>query len=67
MAEFITYEGIGFNKNWVASKSLKEFSEHEKHHGLSPEQYKEVHDLCTGKVKEEKKEDKAVKPTSDKG
>ena len=41
---------IKFNKEWVASKTLKEFTEHEKHHGLTPAQYKEVHDLAKGKV-----------------
>lgn len=41
---------IRFNRDWVASKTLKEFAEHEKHHGLSQAQYKEVHDLAKGKV-----------------
>lgn len=50
---WVKYNGIAFNKEWVASKSLKDFSEHEKHHGLKPEQYKEVHDICTGKAKPE--------------
>lgn len=40
---------ISFNKEWVASKSLKDFTEHEKHHALSPEQYKEVWDACKDK------------------
>lgn len=51
--EFISYtvgeQTLAFNKAWVASKTLKEFSDHEKHHGLSAEQYKEIHDICTGK------------------
>ena len=59
---WIKYEGILFNKEWVASKTLKEFSEHEKHHNLSPEQYKEVYKLCGGKA--EVKKD-IPKPTED--
>ena len=51
MSQFIKYNGVAFNADWVKSKTLKEFSEHEKHHGFTPEQYKEVHDMCTGKVK----------------
>lgn len=45
---FVKYEGISFNRAWVASKTLKEFSEHEKHHNLTPAQYKEVWDICKG-------------------
>jgi hypothetical protein len=37
---------IGFTVEWVAAKSLAEFSRHEAHHGLSREQLKEVHTLC---------------------
>lgn len=43
---WVKYEGIAFNAEWAASKSLGEFSRHEAHHGLSKEQYREVHDLC---------------------
>lgn len=64
MAEFITYEGIAFNKEWVASKTLKAFSEHEAHHGLSAEQLKEVHEMCGGKSSK-KKEEKPADKSSD--
>jgi hypothetical protein len=57
MSKFIKYNGVAFNADWVRTKSLKEFSEHEKHHGFAPEQYKEVHDICTGKVKPAAKEE----------
>lgn len=51
----ILYQGTyGFNKEWAASKSFKEFAEHEAHHNLSKEQLKEVHELC--KVPEKKEE-----------
>lgn len=53
---FINYDGILFNKEWVASKTFKEFSEHEKHHGLSVEKMKEVYALCTGKKAEPPKQ-----------
>lgn len=47
----VTYDHVTFNADWVASKTLEEFSEHEKHHGLTPTQLKEVHQLCKEKVK----------------
>lgn len=54
-AEFIVFtfdsKTISFNRESVRKKTLKKFSEDNEHHGLTPEQYKEVHDLCTGKVK----------------
>ena len=53
---FIKFEGILFNKEWVASKTLKEVIEHEKHHGLSDEQMKELYGLCKGKQKKEEKQ-----------
>lgn len=49
MAVFIKYNGVSFNADWVKTKSLKEFSEHEKHHGFTAEQYREIHEICTGK------------------
>lgn len=54
------YEGRGFNEKWAASKTQKEFVEHEKHTGLTEAQLKEVHSLCVKKVKGESK--LAVKP-----
>jgi hypothetical protein len=47
----VTYEGITFNANWAGSKTEKEFIEHEKHHGLTDTQLKEVHKLCKEAVK----------------
>lgn len=47
----VTYEGIGFNADWAASKTEKEFVEHEKHHTLSEAQLKEAHKLCKEAVK----------------
>lgn len=47
---WVKYNGIAFNAAWVASKSLREFMDHEKHHGLSREQFKEVHKLCRAAV-----------------
>ena len=40
------YEGINFNTAWVAQASFKEFSKHEKHHGISEKRLREVHALC---------------------
>ena len=42
-------KSVAFNTQWVASKSLEEFSEHEKHHELSEAQYQEVWDCCREK------------------
>lgn len=53
---------IQFNKAWVASKTLKEFMEHEKHHNLTPAQYKEVHDLAGGKVGKPRKQAEEPEP-----
>jgi hypothetical protein len=47
---FLKFEGVAFNKEWAASKTLEQFIAHEKHHGLSDEKMKEIHDLC--KLKE---------------
>jgi hypothetical protein len=52
----VVFEGIGFNKELAAAKSLKDFIEHERHHGLSDDQLKEVHKLCGGKSKGKKEE-----------
>jgi hypothetical protein len=41
------FEGkIKFNSEWVASITLDEFKEHEKHHGLTDKQLKEAYDMC---------------------
>lgn len=49
MPKFISYQGIGFNQESAASKTFAEFSKHEKHHGLSDEQLKEIWDVAKGK------------------
>jgi|JI6StandDraft_1071083.scaffolds.fasta_scaffold1162481_1 hypothetical protein len=36
--------GVSFNDDWVKTKSLKQFIEHEKHHGLSDEVMKEYYE-----------------------
>jgi hypothetical protein len=59
-AMIIFFEGIGFLKEWVASKTFEEFKGHEGHHGLSDDQLKEVYDLAIdkqpgGKAKKENK------------
>lgn len=54
----MNFEGrIIFNDKWVASQSFEAFAEHEKHHGLSKEQLKEIYDIC-------KKMNKIEKPAS---
>jgi hypothetical protein len=47
--ESINYEGVSFNKTWVAGQTLAAFQEHEAHHGLSEAQLKEVHQIARGK------------------
>lgn len=47
----VTYEGVGFNADWAATKTEKEFVEHEKHQELSPAQLKEAYKLCKEAVK----------------
>jgi hypothetical protein len=47
----VTYESITFNASWAASKTEKEFIDHEKHHGLTDAQLKEAHKLCKEAVK----------------
>lgn len=43
-------KGIAFNAQWAAGLTLEKFTEHEAHHGLTPDQYKEAHDLCIKEV-----------------
>lgn len=40
------YEGVDFNSKWAASQKVDDFVNHEKHHGLTEAQLKEVHALC---------------------
>jgi hypothetical protein len=47
----VSYEGISFNATWAATKTEKEFVDHESHHGLTPVQLKEAHKLCKAAVK----------------
>jgi hypothetical protein len=42
---------VGFNSEWVAGKSLKEFLKHEKHQRLTEDQLKQVHAMCVKKHK----------------
>lgn len=42
----MVYEGISFNEEWVAAQTLKGFTLHEKHHGLSREDYEEIYFIC---------------------
>lgn len=60
MTNWITYEGVAFNADWVKSKTFSQFAKHEGHHGFSQEQLREVYGLCGGKVEkaEDKKADK---------
>ena len=45
------YEGINFYPAAAEGKTFKEFCEHEKHHGLSEKQMREVYALLKGKDK----------------
>lgn len=55
----MVFEGkINFNSEWVASQTLEEFQEHEKHHGLSKDQLKEVHNACKKEAGKKKPETK---------
>jgi len=47
----LPYKGVVFNADWAATKSEKEFIEHEKHHGLSDTELKEAYKLCKEAVK----------------
>lgn len=48
------FNRIDFNEDWVKTKTLPDFIAHEKHHGLSDEQMKEVFELIVPKVEIEK-------------
>lgn len=54
------FEGIGFNKEWVASIPFDEFVKHESHHGLSREKMKEVYDLINADASGTKKKSRTV-------
>jgi len=54
MENTVIYEGISFNKAWVASKTFKQFCAHESHHGLSTAQMQEVYNICREKPVKEK-------------
>lgn len=53
---------IMFNEQFAASKSLEDFIKHEKHHGLTDDQFKEVYELCVKKCKSEKQMTKKAEP-----
>lgn len=69
MAQFIPFSGNGFSiffdAELAVKKTLKEFIAHEKHHGLTDEQYKEIHDLCKLKVNPKQDNVKNEKPGKD--
>lgn len=47
----VIYQGITFYADICASKTEKDFSEHEAHHGLTKPQLSEVWKLCKEAVK----------------
>ena len=46
----MVFNKIDFNEGWVKTKTLAEFIAHEKHHGLSDAQLKEVYELIVPKT-----------------
>lgn len=57
----VKFEGIGFNSEWIASKTAEEVIAHEAHHGLGEAKLRELHKLC----KQKHKPAKAEKPAED--
>jgi hypothetical protein len=47
MPKFVKLEGVAFNTGWMKTKTLKEFIDHEKHHGIPPEKMKEFYESVT--------------------
>jgi hypothetical protein len=47
----VPYGHVVFNAEWAASKTEKQFVDHEKHSGLTVAQLKEVYKLCKLAVK----------------
>lgn len=45
MGNAVAYRGVAFMKAINAKKSFNDFYEHEKHHGFSRKEFKEVHDF----------------------
>lgn len=60
----VTFEGITFNAEWAATKTVQEFVAHEKHHGLTDAQLKEAHSLCKAAVAPAKEATQASSATS---
>jgi hypothetical protein len=58
------HNNIGFNSTWVASVSLEEFKEHEKHHGLTAKELESIHAKCV--EENNPKEEKPAKPAKKK-
>ena len=56
MDKFMTFEHVTFNATWAATKTEKDFVEHEKHHGLTEAQLKEAYKLCKEAIKPAKVE-----------
>ena len=56
MAQFIKFEKVAFNADWMKTKTFEEFYQHEKHHGISKDKMREFYEAVTGN-KEEKTQD----------
>jgi len=62
----MVYNGINFNEAHWKKKTEAEFVAHEKHHGLSEDQLKEVHALMNAKSGKKEKEAKPAETISNK-
>jgi hypothetical protein len=51
---------LNFNAEWAAGLSAAKFAEHEAHHGLTTEQYKEIHKQASDAVRKNKKAEAVV-------
>jgi len=53
MANFVRFTArdisVGFNADWMATKTEKEFVDHESHHGFTKDELKKAYRLITGK------------------
>lgn len=73
MANFVRFTArditVGFNADWMATKTEKEFVDHESHHGFTKEELKKAYRAITGKkVKSEPvKEEETPEPAPEDG
>lgn len=51
------FKNIGFNAEWVRSKSFDDFMHHELHHDLSSEEYEAIYKGCGGVIEEKPSEE----------